>query len=245
MDLPVRRKQSFLLGALILTAATILVKVIGAVFKIPLTLVLGAEGSAHFYTAYDIFNPVSAIAIAGLPIAVSKLVSENAARGRFRDVKRIRRLSLLVFCITGTLGFAVTFFFARPFAQLVGNPSGYLSILAISPAVLFLCLMSSYRGYYEGLRNMYPTAISQVVEALAKLILGYSLALVIIKLGLQDYESTGNVFGIAAGSAAAATTAVLPFAAAGAIMGVTLSTVFGLIYLFFRHLKQRDAISKQ
>ncbi len=245
MDLPVRRKQSFLHGALILTAATILVKVIGAVFKIPLTLVLGAEGSAHFYTAYDIFNPVSAIAIAGLPIAVSKLVSENAARGRFRDVKRIRRLSLLVFCITGTLGFAVTFFFARPFAQLVGNPSGYLSILAISPAVLFLCLMSSYRGYYEGLRNMYPTAISQVVEALAKLILGYSLALVIIKLGLQDYESTGNVFGIAAGSAAAATTAVLPFAAAGAIMGVTLSTVFGLIYLFFRHLKQRDAISKQ
>ncbi len=243
--LPARQKQSFLHGALILTAATVLVKVIGAVFKIPLTLVLGAEGSAHFYTAYDIFNPVSAIAIAGLPVAVSKLVSENAARGRFRDVRRIRRLSLLLFCITGTVGFLITFFFARPFADLVGNPSGVIPIMAISPAVLFLCLMSSYRGYYEGLRNMYPTAISQVAEALAKLVLGYGFSLIIMKIGLEDYEKTGSVFGVAADSVASAQTAVLPFAAAGAIAGVTLSTLFGLAYLLFRHFRHGDGISKQ
>lgn len=241
--LPTRQKQSFLHGALILTVATILVKVIGAVFKIPLTLVLGAEGSTHFYTAYDIFNPVSAIAIAGLPVAVSKLVSENAARGRFKDVKRIRKVAALLFCVTGTVGFAVTFFFARPFAELVGNPSGYIPIMAIAPAVLFLCLMSSYRGYYEGLRNMYPTAISQMVEALVKLVLGYGLSLFVMKLGLEEYDRTGTVFGIAVDSELAAKTAVLPFAAAGAIAGVTLSTLFGLAYLFIRHLRRGDGIT--
>ncbi|MFA9380899.1 MAG: polysaccharide biosynthesis C-terminal domain-containing protein [Acetanaerobacterium sp.] len=242
--MPARRKQSFLHGALILTVATVLVKVIGAVFKIPLTLVLGAEGSAHFYTAYDIFNPVAAIAIAGLPVAVSKLVSENAAHGRFRDVRRIRRLSLSLFTITGTLGFAVTFFFARPFASLVGNPSGFVPILAIAPAVLFLCLMSSYRGYYEGLRNMYPTAVSQVVEAMAKLIMGYGLSLWVMKIGLDGFERTGSVFGVPAGSLAAAQTVVLPFAAAGGILGVTLSTVFGFLYLLVRHLRHGDGITK-
>ncbi len=243
--MPARQKQSFLHGALILTAATVLVKIIGAVFKIPLTLVLGAEGSAHFYTAYDIFNPVSAIAIAGLPVAVSKLVAEYAARGCYRDVRRIRRLSLLLFCITGTLGFVITFFFARPFANLVGNPSGVIPIMAIAPAVLFLCLMSSYRGYYEGLRNMYPTAISQVLEALAKLVLGYGLSLLIIKLGMDEFHKTGRVFGTAVDSVTQAQTAVLPFAAAAAIAGVTLSTLFGLTYLLIRHFKHGDGISKQ
>ncbi len=243
MCVTARRKQSFLHGALILTAATIIVKVIGAVFKIPLTLVLGGEGAAHFYTAYDIFNPIAAIAIAGLPVAVSKLVSESVASGRFRDVRRIRKISLCLFLATGTAGFLITFFFARPFAALVGNPDGAYPVMAIAPAVLFLCLMSSYRGYYEGLRNMYPTAISQVVEAGAKLIMGYALSLWVMHLGLQDFQKTGMVFGIAVKTTAQAQTAVLPFAAAGGILGVTLSTVFGFIYLLITHIRKGDGIT--
>lgn len=243
--MPARQKQSFLHGALILTAAAVVVKIIGALFKIPLTLVLGAEGSAHFYTAYDIFNPISSIAIAGLPIAVSKLVSEYAARGQYRDVKRIRRLSTLLFCITGTVGFAVTFVFAGPFARLVGNPSGQLPIMAIAPAVLSLCLMSAYRGYYEGLRNMYPTAVSQVVEAVVKLLFGYGLSLLVMNAGLEEFRTKSSVFGHAVRSAAEAHTAVLPYAAAGAIAGVMLSTVFGLVYLMLRRLLKGDGVTKQ
>lgn len=243
MDVTARRKQSFLHGALILTAATVIVKIIGAIFKIPLTLVLGGEGAAHFYTAYDIFNPISAIAIAGLPIAVSKLVSESVAGGRFRDVRRIRKISLCLFLATGTVGFAVTLIFARPFAALVGNPNGAVPVMAIAPAVLFLCLMSSYRGYYEGLRNMYPTAVSQITEACAKLILGYSLSLWVLKLGLEDYTKTGTVFGVVVQSLEQAKTAVLPFAAAGGILGVTLSTLCGFVYLLIRHIGKGDGIT--
>ncbi len=243
--MPVRRNQSFLHGALILTMATVLVKIIGAVFKIPLTMVLGAEGAAHFYTAYDIFNPISAIAIAGLPVAVSKMISESVAQGRYRDVRRIRRLSLLLFLITGTIGFLVSFVFAKPFAALVGNPAGEYAIMAIAPAVLFLCIMSSYRGYYEGLRNMYPTAISQVVEALAKLVLGLGLAFWVEKLGLESYEKTGRVFFVAVNTLEEAKTAVLPFAAMGAVLGVTLSTLFGCLYLSITHARHGDGLTKE
>ncbi|WP_040196140.1 putative polysaccharide biosynthesis protein [Candidatus Soleaferrea massiliensis] len=240
-----RTGQSFLHGALILVAATIVVKLIGALFKIPLTNLIGGTGMGYFMTAYTLFNPIYALSIAGLPVAVSKLVAEHAARRQYRDVRRIMKLSCTLFFILGLGGFLLLFFGAPLFAKLVGNQDALLSILMISPAVFFGCMMSSYRGYYEGLRNMYPTAVSQIVEAVAKLGFGIFGAAYLMQLGMQQYETTGLVFGTLVNSLDDAKAHILPFAAAGAIAGVALSTMMGALFLILRHRLKGDGITKE
>ena len=96
--------QSFLEGALILVVATVIVKVIGAIFKIPLGNLLKEEGFAYFSVAYNIFTPLYSLAMAGLPVAVARMVSEQYTKGNFRDVKKILRVSTAAFTITGAIG---------------------------------------------------------------------------------------------------------------------------------------------
>lgn len=218
----VQSRQGFLRGAAILTAAAVAVKLIGACFKIPLTNLLGGVGMGDFTIAYDIFRPLSALALAGLPVAVSKLVSENAALGRWRDVRRLLRLSGVLFCLTGMAAFAVMLLGAEHFAAALGSPGSAPAIAALSPAVFFCCLMSIYRGYYQGLGNMVPTAVSQVVEALVKLVCGIGLCVLFIRT--RGGTSTGAV---------------------GAVLGVAASTAAGGLFLLARHLLCGDGISRE
>ena len=99
-----RKRQSFLHGALILTVSMILVKLIGAMFKIPLTWIITEEGLGYFNTAYHFYSPIHSLATAGFPIAIARMVSENLACGRYADVRRIHKLSIPIFLITGGLG---------------------------------------------------------------------------------------------------------------------------------------------
>jgi len=238
-------KQSFLKGAAILTAATILVKIIGMFYKIPLGNVLGAVGLSYFMTAYSIFNPISSLSTAGFPVAVSCLASENAARGRWRDVKRIFRVSFTLFVVTGLVGFALMFFGAGRLAGMVGNPGAALSVAAMAPAIFFCCIMSAYRGYYQGMNNMSPTAASQVVESVAKLICGIGFAFRFLNRGLEEYARQGTVYGAVAADEAAAGLLALPYAAAGAVLGVTVSTAMGAAFLFLRHALRGDGVSRE
>ncbi|MEG2038463.1 MAG: oligosaccharide flippase family protein, partial [Oscillospiraceae bacterium] len=229
------KKQSFLQGAAILVASTVIVKAIGALFKIPLNNLLDGVGMAYFSSAYTIFNTLYALAVAGLPVAVAKLVSENVVLGRYRQVKQILRISRILFIVTGSVGFLVMLFGARPFAEIVKNPGAFLAILVMSPAVIFCCLMASYRGYYQGLSNMYPTAVSQVVEALAKLIFGTGLAWYTTQHLGQEYSLSGTVLGMQMNDAAQAGVVISQYAAAGAIAGIVISTFFGAVYCWGRY----------
>ena len=240
-----RRKQSFLHGAIILAAATVIVKIIGAIFKIPLLNLIGEDGMGYFNTAYTIFNPIYTLSIAGFPIAIAKLVAERAAKKRFRDVRRIMQTSALVFFVTGIVGMLILLIGARPLTVIIKNPNAYLAVMVMAPTVFFGCIMSIYRGYYEGLRNMYPTAVSQVIEALGKLIFGYSLSYIIVKIGVGQFESTGVVFGQPAENLNAAYSVVLPYAAAGAIGGVTISTLLGMLYIYISHRIRGDGITRE
>ncbi len=128
-----RNKQSFLHGALILAAATVVVKLIGAVFKIPLSILIGGEGMGYFTTAYGLYNPIVALAVAGLPVAVSKVVAANAAAGRYRDVRRIFSLSKLFLAAAGLAGLGIMLLGSGAFVRLSGNPGAFRSVVASPP----------------------------------------------------------------------------------------------------------------
>ena len=238
------KTQGFIKGAMILTAAAVAVKILGMLFKIPLQNILGAVGMSYFNSAYSIFTPIYALSVSGLPVAVSKLVSEQSARGSYRQVRKIRRVSLALFVVFGLAGTLALFLGAELFSGMIGNPGAALSVAVIAPSILFCCLVSSYRGYYQGLGNMTPTALSQVIETAAKLVCGIALALFMLHRGLREYAEVGTVFGQLATSAQQANFLALPWAAAGAVMGVTISTAVGGLFLFFRHMIKGDGISK-
>lgn len=240
MALQNRRQQNLVQGSLILAVATLLVKILGAIYKIPLGNILGGAGSGYYNTAYTIYLPVYSLAMAGLPVAVSRMVAESAARRRYRDTRKILRIAQRAFLITGTAGtvlllvFAYFYFFHQPFRDLFGITDLVGNVYAtglIAFSVFFCCIMSSYRGYYEGLRNMFPTAVSQVIEAAGKLVVGLALAWGAL------YVCTERM-GMTADEAA-------PFAAGGAVLGVTLGSAVGAIYLILRHRITGDGITEE
>lgn len=218
-------------GALVLVVATMLVKVIGAIYKIPLTALIGEVGRGYFSSAYEIYTPIYAISMAGLPVAVSKMVSESVTLGNYNDARQIFKVAKKLFLIVGVVGTLLLVLIAFPYVKLGDCEDNLWSILMIAPSIFFCCFMSTYRGYYEGLRNMTPTAVSQVIEALGKLILGLLFSKVIIGIGMNMYSEGQPVFGVVCNNDSEAASAIAPYAAAGAVFAVTLGTVAALLFM--------------
>ncbi len=240
-----RKKQSFFKGAFILSVAAVIVKLLGAVFKIPLTNILGGDGMGYFSTAYDLYMPVYVISNAGLPVAIARIVAESVSQNRFRDVRRTLKIANAVFFATGTLGFCILFFGAGLLVKTINNPGAYLAVMAMAPTVFFVCLTSAYKGYYEGLSNMYPTALSQVIEVIVKLVFGLGLSMAAYKLGISEFEASGTVLGKAFESFEDAKLYVLQFAAAGAILGVALGAFGSWLSVYIRHKRSGDKITAE
>ena len=245
-------KQNFFQGAMILSLAIFFVKILGVVFKMQLVPILGSKGNGYYQLGYDIFNNVIVLTSAGLPVALSRLVAEYMVHERYRDVRRLKNISTALFTITGSVGMFILLIFAAPISNILDEPLTYPSIMAFAPAILFLCLMSSYRGYYEGLHNMVPTAVSQSVEAIVKIIFSLLIANQVKIYGMKQFEKTGFVFGQATFmgepilDADKAYAATLPYASAGAILGIAISTLIGLVYLFlYRRIKGDNITKKQ
>ncbi len=238
-----RKHQGFLHGALILTVGMILVKVIGAMFKIPLTWIISEDGLGYFNTAYHFYSPIHSLATAGFPIAISRIVSESMARKQYGDAHRVHRISIPIFVIAGSVGTVIMLVGAPFYVQAIGNPGALPSMLVLSPAILFGCLMAIYRGYYEGLSNMVPTAVSEILEAVCKLVIGLTGALVTVQLGMQEYINHGTVFGQVAENELYAKNAVLPYASAMAIFGVAVGSLVGFLFLFLKN-RRSSGITK-
>ncbi len=239
-----RKGQNFLHGALILTAGMALVKVIGALFKIPLKYAVGEYGMGLFNVAYNFYGPVFSLATAGFPVAVSRLVSESRSLGRWNDVRQVKRVALPLFFAFGGVGMVLMTLIAPAYCEkVIGAPNALAPVLALAPAILFACLGSVYRGYYEGLRDMTPTAVSEVAEALVKLVLGLGLSRWVVSSRTAEYAARGTVFRLVPASPDQARFLILAFAAAGAVLGVTAGSAAALAYLFLRHRLKGDGIS--
>ncbi len=231
-------------GAIVLVFATMMVKVIGAIYKIPLTNLIGAVGRGYFSSAYEIYMPIYSISMAGLPIAVSKMVSESVTLGNYRDAKTIFSVAKKIFLLIGIIGTLLLVLIAFPYVKFGHCEDNLWSILMIAPSIFFCCVMSTYRGYYEGLRNMTPTAVSQVIEALGKLILGLAFAKLIISYGLNRFNSGLPVFGSVCATKSEALSSIYPYAAAGAVFAVTLGTVFALLFMIIHKKIKGDTFDR-
>ena len=204
------KNQAFMKGAIILMIANILVNVIVAVFKIPLTYVLDKEGMGLFSSSYNMYAWMFVVATAGFPVAISRMVSVSRAKGNHREVKKILSGSLILMCAIGIAGTAVLYFGAEPLSNLMQNHEAAPGIAAVAPALFFVALMSVFRGYFQGNQDMMPTAMSEVIEALGKLVAGYYLAVLLLPKGLP-FASAGAVFGVTVGAFLGALLLVIVF----------------------------------
>lgn len=243
---PKESNQSFIHGTVILTGSLLLVKLMGILFRIFVTGMIGPTGATYFTVAYEIYNPLFALATAGLPIAISRMVSVNMANKRYKDVKKIKKISLPIFLFTGTIGllFMIIGAFVVPNLPFVNIPGAFYSVIALAPTIFFACLMSIYRGYYQGLKNMTPTATSEVIEACFKFFIGYVTSYSIIRFGMREYLTNGTFLGKAYATRELAEAAIMPLAAAGAILGISLGAAAGLLYLVLRDKIRGDGITK-
>ena len=241
---------NFLHGALILTGGMVLVKLIGAMFKIPLNYTIGEYGMGLFNVAYHFYGPVFSLATAGFPVAVSRMVSENRSLGRWNDVKAVRQTALPLFLCFGGAGMVLLTLLAPVYCRAVsGSQGAWLyslpPMLALAPAILFACVGAVYRGYFEGLRNMTPTACSEVVEALIKLILGLALSRWVVESCTREYAARGTVFSFVPPNADEAALLTLSLAAAGAVLGVTAGSLGALLFLLLRHRVFGDGVTEE
>ena len=203
-------KQSFMKGAAILTASTLIVKLLGLLFSIPLANFIDPEGMSHFYIAYNIFGLFLMLSTAGLPVAVSRMVGTATSQGRLREADRVFSVAFWLFFSLGLFGCLVMFFGADQIAQWYGSPDANYAIMALAPTLFFISIESSLRGYFQGRSNMVPTATSQTIEAVTKVIIGVGLAFYIIRNVTVDRDR---------------------WAAVGAIIGVSVSAGLGAAYL--------------
>ncbi len=202
------KKQSFLHGTMLLAMSTAIVKVIGALYSIPLNQIIGPEGFGYYSTAYEIYTVLLMISTAGLPVAMSRMVSQASSLGNYRQVRKIYTVSRTIFLTLGLVGALLMTVFCRQLANFQEQPDAWVAIGALGPCCFLICLMSTYRGFFQGQSNMTPTSVSQVLEAVCKLVVGIAGAILVLFY-------TKNV----------------SYAAGAAIFGVTASCLVSSLYL--------------
>lgn len=215
-------KDTFIKGALILTIAGVIVKIIGAVNRILLSRLLGGEGIGLYQLAYPIYLLALSISSAGIPVAISILVAEKVALADYQGANRVFRLSLILLSVLGIF-FTVLLWFGAQWLidwHFIRDPRAYYAILALTPAIFFVTILASYRGYFQGLQMMVPSAISQIVEQLVRVVTMIALAFMLLPRGIE-------------------------YAAAGATFGAAPGAFLGLIVLLYYYYRARPVVKEQ
>ena len=219
-----KKGQNFLHGAAIYTVGIIVVKILGAVYKIPLGNILGDDGFSLFDVTYKIYNVFLTIATAGVPVALSRMISEADAIGREQQVRRVFRVGLGAFLALGLFGTLAMMLFPAGLASWIGDIKATRCIFVMAPSVLLVCVAAAYRGYAQGHADMIPTTISQIVETAVKVLVGLAAAGVLHRMGKS-----------------------VEICAAGAILGTTVSSLAAMLYMqikVHRKYEMKPAVTK-
>lgn len=212
-----KKGQNFLHGAAIYTIGIIIVKILGAVYKIPLGNILGMEGFNHFDVTYRIYNVFLTVATAGIPVAMSRLISESATVDREQQVRRVFSVGVMTFIGLGAFGTVVMMLFPAALANWMGDIQATRCIFVMAPSVLLVCVTAAYRGYAQGHADMIPTTVSQIVETAVKVVVGLGCAIVLYRMGKS-----------------------VEICAAGAILGTTVSSLAAMLYMQIKVHRKYD-----
>ena len=196
-----KKEQNFLEGAAILTIGVIIIKILGFIYKFILGNILGDNGFAYFYSAYSVYNVFLTMTTAGLPVAMSRMIAEANEQGHELQIQRTFSVGWWTFLVLGTISAAIMLLFPFQLAHMLNRPEAAESIFAMAPGILFVCLVSAYRGYCQGRKNMTPTTVGQVLEVLVKVVVGLGVAVLFIRQGKPISRAcAGATFGVTLGS---------------------------------------------
>lgn len=206
-------KKGILSGAIILGTGAFIAKLLGALYRVPLTNLIGGYGLGLYQMVFPVYGALLDFSGAGAPNAVSKIVSSFPKDDRKINAEKVLFVSKRLFSILGLIASLVMATFSSIIARAQGDESAFYAYLTLAPAVFFVCLISCYRGYFQGFMNMTPTAVSQIVEQVVKITLG----LIFVKGLLSN----------------------IPKAVAGATLAITISEIVALIYLVISHRRRK------
>jgi len=211
------KSESFFKGTLILISANAISKVLGAVLKIPLTYILGEQGMAIYQTAFSVYIMMLSLITSGLPFAISRYTAQELTLKRYGNIRFSIKFSLVLMSALGLLASLIMFFGADFFALSMKDPKATIAIKAIAPSIFFVAAGCVYKSCYQGYSCQTPTAVSQIIEALVKLVCGYLLA------------SRFSIYSI-------------KYSAGAAIFGVTIGEAVATLVLFLLYIPYRKSV---
>ncbi len=210
--------KNFIRGAVILTAAGLIARVMGFVYRVILTRIIGAEGMGLYQMAYPIYTILLVVSRSGIPVALAKLIADRIAKEKNKEAYKIFKVARSLSIGVGLIFSLIMAFLARPLISILNlDPRAYYAVLAISPAIFFVSIMATYRGFFQGLQNMVPTAYSQIIEQLVRMLTMIGLVIILVRYGLK-------------------------FAAAGASFGAVTGAFTGLLTLIYIYYKKKKKI---
>ncbi len=210
--------KNFIEGAFILSAAGIIAKLMGFGYRIVLPRVIGGEGIGLYQLAYPIYTTLLVVSRSGIPVSLAKLISDRMTKGETKNAFKIFKIGRKLSIFIGIIIFLLMVFLAKPIIQFLNwDPRALYTVLAISPAVFFVSIMATYRGFFQGLQNMVPTAYSQIIEQFIRMTTMIVLVYLLIPYGIG-------------------------FAAAGATFGAVTGSIAGLLVLLYIYSRKKDEI---
>ena len=212
-----KKGGSFITQAAILAAAGLFVRFVGFLYRLPMTVLIKDEGNSIYASGFYIYQFLLILSSAGLPAAISKMVSERLARNEFTNAHEVFKVSMKFAAIAGFIAMSVMFIFAEPLSIIIRSPKSYYSILSLCPTIFIVAIMSVYRGYFQGMKTMVPTAISQIVEQLFHAFFTVFLCYIFVQKSLE-------------------------LGVMGATAGTGIGALFGLIVVVYAYRKEKPHI---
>ena len=226
-------RNNFVLQGSLLAVAGILVRIIGMVYRIPLTAIISDEGNGYYTSAFSIYTLLLILSSYSMPTAISKLISQNLAKKQYRNTERVLRVSFLYSSLMGAVMASVLFFGADGIAELLKKPYAAFALRALAPTVWIMAYLGLLRGYFQGMGNMIPTAISQILEQIANAVISVLMAYVLFAKGQQaDLLYKNTEFSYAYG-------------AMGGAIGTGAGAGLALLFMFLLYRYQRPALRRK
>jgi len=221
-----QRKNQYLVQGSILAVASIITRIIGMLYKIPMTRMIGSEGMAYYNTAYEIYSIVLILSSLSIPLALSKLIAAREQNKEYRTSGRIFRLTMILACVTGGIASLVIWFGAGFFAELTGYPSAKYPLRILAPTIFVVAVLGVLRGFFQGHRTMVPTAISQIIEQVVNAIISVLAAYLLMKVFTADASQAAR-------------------GAAGGTLGTLCGAVAGVFFLGFVYYVNRGYVQRK